>query len=163
MDRETAMRYCQSKPEACLEYPFGPEVAVFKIKGKVFALVPEKIVPEKSVPEKSSPENQVPETLVAKNLKTSTSIPEQFKASISLKCDPEKAQALRDIYPAITGGYHLNKKHWNTILLDGSVPTSELEIQIDHSYFLVFKGLRKQERNTLILRVGEDSINDPYS
>ena len=43
-------------------------------------------------------------------------------ASINLKCDPEKAVELRDQYPAVLPGYHMNKKHWNTILLDGSIP-----------------------------------------
>lgn len=137
MNRTEAKHYCQAKPEATVEYPFGPEVAVYKIRGKVFALIPE----AKQTAEKNSPVK-------------GASMPKDLSHSISLKCDPDRAQALRDIYPAISGGYHLNKKHWNTILFDGSVPTSEIESQIDHSYQQVVKGLRKIDRDALVLRYG---------
>src|SRR5687768_12377120 len=63
------------------------------------------------------------------------------KASINLKCNPDEALALRDIFPAVTPGYHMNKKHWNTVQLDDSVPDGELERMIDNSYALVVKGL----------------------
>lgn len=56
---------------------------------------------------------------------------------ISLKCDPDDALVLRQLYPAITPGYHLNKKHWNTLELDGSLPTDLVQELIDHSYTLV--------------------------
>lgn len=67
-------------------------------------------------------------------------------ASINLKCDPEKAVELRDQYPAVLPGYHMNKKHWNTILLDGSIPTKLLQIWIDESYDRVVNALPKRER-----------------
>ncbi|SEO50053.1 MmcQ/YjbR family DNA-binding protein [Paenibacillus sp. OV219] len=67
-------------------------------------------------------------------------------SSISLKCDPVIAENLRQQYEAITPGYHLNKKHWNSITLDGSVPEQELHDMIDHSYELVLKGMTKAER-----------------
>jgi predicted DNA-binding protein (MmcQ/YjbR family) len=57
--------------------------------------------------------------------------------SINLKCDPELALELRERYPSVQPGYHMNKKHWNTIYLDGSVPDREVFSWIDHSYGLV--------------------------
>jgi predicted DNA-binding protein (MmcQ/YjbR family) len=57
--------------------------------------------------------------------------------SINLKCDPDFAIELREKYPAVTPGYHMNKKHWNTVILDGSVPDKEVLAWIDHSYNLV--------------------------
>ena len=66
--------------------------------------------------------------------------------SISLKCDPFMAQALRQDYPAITPGYHLNKKHWITITIDGSIEEDKIYYLIDLSYDLVYKGLKKAEK-----------------
>ena len=57
--------------------------------------------------------------------------------SINLKCDPDKAIELRESYPAIIPGYHMNKKHWNTINLDGSIPAKQIFSWIDHSYELI--------------------------
>jgi len=54
--------------------------------------------------------------------------------SINLKCDPALAIDLRERYSSVTSGYHMNKKHWNTILLDSSVPDKEIFSWIDHSY-----------------------------
>ena len=56
---------------------------------------------------------------------------------VSVKCDPDLAVALRDTYPAITPGYHLNKRHWNTILLDGSLPDAMVRDLVEDSYALV--------------------------
>jgi predicted DNA-binding protein (MmcQ/YjbR family) len=69
--------------------------------------------------------------------------------SINLKCDPELAIELRERYEAVEPGYHQNKKHWNTVTIDGSIPNKELIGMIDHSYDLVVKGLKKGERDTL--------------
>lgn len=69
--------------------------------------------------------------------------------SINLKCDPEKAVELRELYPAVTPGYHMNKKHWNTVILDSSLTDSLIYNWIDESYSLVVKGLTKTEKNTL--------------
>src|ERR1044071_2922103 len=83
-------------PGAWLDYPFGPEVAVYKVgegdKGKMFALIAEKSHP----------------------------------ITISLKCDPQLAIHLRDKYETILPGYHLNKKHWNTIICSGQLSYDEL-------------------------------------
>jgi predicted DNA-binding protein (MmcQ/YjbR family) len=57
--------------------------------------------------------------------------------SINLKCDPALAIDLRERYSSVTPGYHMNKKHWNTVLLDGSVPDKEVLSWIDHSYNLI--------------------------
>jgi predicted DNA-binding protein (MmcQ/YjbR family) len=56
-----------------------------------------------------------------------------------------QAVVLRDIFPAVTPGYHMNKKHWNTVALDGSIPRGELELMMDHSYALVYQGLKKAD------------------
>ncbi|MGH9897814.1 MAG: MmcQ/YjbR family DNA-binding protein, partial [Pyrinomonadaceae bacterium] len=68
---------------------------------------------------------------------------------INLKCDPERALELREQYDAITAGYHMNKKHWNTIVLDGTVPSREVREMIDHSYEQVVKGLKKSDREEI--------------
>ncbi len=70
---------------------------------------------------------------------------EQF-VSINLKCDPERAIELRESNNGITAGYHMNKKHWNTVLTDGSVDDKLLIELIDHSYELVVKGFTKKLR-----------------
>ncbi|MDU0460554.1 MAG: MmcQ/YjbR family DNA-binding protein [Geobacteraceae bacterium] len=100
---------------AAIDYPFGPDAAVFKVAGKMFALVAIEDVPLR----------------------------------ITLKCDPIEADFLRTMYSAIIPGYYMNKQHWNTITLDGSVPEELLLKMIDSSYTLVVKGLRKAERAAL--------------
>ncbi len=62
--------------------------------------------------------------------------------TINLKCDPERAIELREQYPSVEPGYHMNKKHWNTVTLDGSIPPKEIFAMIDHSYDLVAKTAR---------------------
>jgi predicted DNA-binding protein (MmcQ/YjbR family) len=114
MDREQLRDYCLSRKAAVEEFPFGDEVAVFKVMGKVFALLP-----------------------VAGAL------------NISLKCDPIFATLLRDTYPAVTPGWHLNKKHWNSVKVDGSIAEDEILEMIDHSYDQVVKGLTKAQREAL--------------
>lgn len=61
--------------------------------------------------------------------------------TVSLKCEPEIAVVLRERYPSVTPGYHLNKRHWNTVVLDGSVPEQEIFDWIDDSFDLVVEGL----------------------
>ena len=77
---------------------------------------------------------------------------------LNLKCDPDEALALRDIFESVIPGYHMNKKHWNTIILDGSVPAGEIERMIDNSYSLIVKGLRNIERQALELKYGKDQL-----
>ena len=82
-----------------------------------------------------------PETLVFKNrqkifLLASLEVqPLQF----NVKCDPEKAIQLREEFPAILPGYHMNKKHWNTVIINGSLSTKQLKQMIEDSYYLVGK------------------------
>jgi len=68
---------------------------------------------------------------------------------ISLKCEPGLAEQLRVSHAAITPGYHLNKRHWNTVVLDGSVPAEEVWELVDHSYDLVVAKLTRAERARL--------------
>lgn len=112
--------YCLAKPEARQDFPFGTDVAVYRICSKIFAL-------------------------------HSFQHKEGRLASINLKCDPSQAVALRDIWHAVVPGYHMNKKHWNTVILDGSVPDAELARMVDHSYTLVVSGLKRSERRILEL------------
>ena len=107
---------CGAKPGSVEDYPFGDQAAVFKVAGKMFALVGLGDPP----------------------------------GTVSLKCDPDLATDLRGRYVAITPGYHLNKRHWNTVELDGSVPDDELQELIDHSYELVVARLTKAERSRLM-------------
>ncbi|MCP4229875.1 MAG: MmcQ/YjbR family DNA-binding protein [bacterium] len=70
--------------------------------------------------------------------------------SMNLKCLPELAEELRAKHPAIIPGYHMNKKHWNTVIIDGSIADDFLKSLIDDSYELVFKGLKKSEREEIL-------------
>ncbi len=109
MDFETLRKYLLAKPGATEEFPFGPSAMVFKVRGKMFALI----------------------------------AVEKTPLRINLKCDPELALHLRAAYSAVQPGYHMNKKHWNTITIDGSLPDEEIVTMIDDSYDLVVKGLGK--------------------
>ncbi|MBB5158429.1 MmcQ/YjbR family DNA-binding protein [Saccharopolyspora phatthalungensis] len=68
---------------------------------------------------------------------------------VSLKCEPELAIQLRATYPAVTPGYHLNKRHWNTVVLDGSMPDPLVLDLVEDSYDLVVAGLPKREQEKL--------------
>jgi predicted DNA-binding protein (MmcQ/YjbR family) len=102
MNIESLRQYCVKKQGVTESFPFGEDTLVFKVSGKIFALV---------------------------NL--------NGELSINLKCDPVTAIELRERYSAVTPGYHMNKQHWNTILLDGSVPDKDIQTWIDHSYDLI--------------------------
>lgn len=69
--------------------------------------------------------------------------------SINLKCDPEEAVLLREKYDAVLPGYHMNKKHWNTVLVDGSISDRLIYEWTDHSYNLVVEGLPKKQKALL--------------
>jgi len=70
---------------------------------------------------------------------------------INIKCEPEKAIELREHYSSVIPGYHMNKQHWNTVIIDGSIPDKYLFEWIDDSYNLVFKSLPKKTRNQLTI------------
>jgi predicted DNA-binding protein (MmcQ/YjbR family) len=113
--RDRVLAACGAKPGSAEEYPFGDGAAVFKVAGRMFALVSLGPPP----------------------------------GSVSLKCDPHLALGLRAHYAAVTPGYHLNKRHWNTVELDDSVPEPELLELIDHSYDLVMARLTRAQRLSL--------------
>jgi len=107
--------YLLAKKGTTEETPFGPENYVYKVMGKMYALVPLDVSP----------------------------------LTISLKCEPGQALFLRDLYPAVRPGYHMNKAHWNTVTLDGSIPEAEVWGMIDDSYNLVVAGLTRAARAEL--------------
>ena len=88
MDLAQFREYCLSKPRATEGTPFGPDVLVFKVGGKMFALAALDEVP----------------------------------TAANLKCDPDLALELRDRYEQVQPGYHMNKKHWNTVEIDSEIP-----------------------------------------
>jgi predicted DNA-binding protein (MmcQ/YjbR family) len=118
MDLEEVKRYCASKKGATWDFPFDAETLVYRVMGKIFALVPSANAP---------------------------STPARF----NLKCDPVRAELLRQTYSAVIPGYHMNHRHWNSIILDGSIPDDDIMDMVDHSYDMVVKGLSKQEREKL--------------
>lgn len=74
---------------------------------------------------------------------------EKIPLQINLKCDPEKAMELREQYEDVQPGWHMSKKYWNTIILEGNIRWDDLKDWIDHSYNEVVKGLKKSERNKI--------------
>ena len=115
MNRDQVRSHLLSLPEAREDYPFGPDVTVMKVEGRMFATLAQ-----------------------ADGL-----------WRMNLKCDPDEALILRDIFAAVLPGYHMNKHHWNTVLLDGSIPAGELERMMENSYALVIAGLPARTRKAL--------------
>ena len=111
MDLEKLREYCLGKPAANESMPFGEDVLVFKVAGKIFALASLDEVP----------------------------------ARVNLKCDPDLALELRDRYEQVRPGYHMNKKHWNTVEIECGIPDIEQRQMIDHSYDLVVGNLPKSK------------------
>jgi predicted DNA-binding protein (MmcQ/YjbR family) len=115
MEFESLREYLLEKRGAYEDFPFGPSAIVFKVMGKMFALMPLDETPPR----------------------------------INLKCDPELALHLRGAYKAVLPGYHMNKKYWNTVIMDHSIPDRDLFSMIDDSYNLVVKGLKRADRTRL--------------
>lgn len=113
MTHKEVEEYLLSMPNARLDYPFGEGVAVYKVGS---GPNPEQAKMFALVAEKSEP------------------------VRLSLKCDPLLAQTLREKYESVMPGYHLNKKHWNTMLLTGQLSWEEVKDLIRHSYQLVTEG-----------------------
>jgi predicted DNA-binding protein (MmcQ/YjbR family) len=86
-----------------------------------------------------------PDTLVYKvgGKMFALTTPDEYPARLNLKCDPDRSMVLRDEYESIIPGYHMNKRHWNTLILDGGVPSKLVRELIDHSYELVAPKSRK--------------------
>ncbi|MEC7830368.1 MAG: MmcQ/YjbR family DNA-binding protein [Pseudomonadota bacterium] len=124
MNKKKIKEYCLTLPQAKEDYPFGPDVLVFKIKNKLFALMTTREGVER----------------------------------VNLKCDPEEAIILREIFEDVIPGYHMNKAHWNTIILSGSIPDGEIKRMIDRSYCLVVKKLKKLDRESLEIKYGHKKV-----
>jgi len=112
--RDEVVAHCLALPSAVEDYPFGDEVAVFKVGGKMFAVVSLEGDP-----------------------------------AVTLKCDPDWALELRARYDAVRPGYHANKRHWNTVDLDGTIDADDVREMLDHSYEVVVKGLTRTQREHL--------------
>lgn len=97
-----------------------------------------------------------PEALVYKvaGKMFAVTVPEDFPPRINLKCDPKRAVELRDEHPAIRPGWHMNKRHWNTVVLDGTLPAAMVRSLVEHSYELVVAGLPRKTREKLPRRRG---------
>ncbi len=115
MNLEQLIKQCMAYPEVEETTPFGPDVLVYKVCGKMFALTD----------------------------------PDQFPTKVNLKCDPDRALELRDQYDAVQPGYHMNKKHWNTVTLDDSVPSKLITEMVDQSLRLVVQSLKKGDRERI--------------
>jgi len=124
LNKKKIKEYCLTLPQAKEDYPFGPDVLVFKIKNKLFALMTTREGVER----------------------------------VNLKCDPEEAIILREIFEDVIPGYHMNKAHWNTIILSGSIPDGEIKRMIDRSYCLVVKKLKKLDRESLEIKYGHKKV-----
>jgi len=74
---------------------------------------------------------------------------DEVPPAVNLKCDPDLGLELRDRYEQVRPGYHMNKKHWNTVELDGVIPEKEIRKMVDHSYDLVVRSLPKVRREKL--------------
>ena len=111
-------QYLLALPAAQIDYPFGEDVEVYRVEGKIFALY----------------------------------FKDAARERINLKCAPDLAQQLRSVFSEITPGYHMNKKHWNTLDLTGDLPLNEVFQQIDHSYNLIVSKLPKVVKQRLRLQ-----------
>jgi predicted DNA-binding protein (MmcQ/YjbR family) len=125
--KTTIQTYLKSKPEALASFPFDDVSEVYKVKNKMFAIL--------------AKVNQTGET-------DDTSI-----YRVNLKCDPDEALILRDIFSAVIPGYHMNKKHWNTVILDGSIPQGEIERMIDNSFMLVVDNMPKIDQASILVHL----------
>ncbi|HOG20067.1 MAG TPA: MmcQ/YjbR family DNA-binding protein [Salinivirgaceae bacterium] len=112
---ETIHEYCIQKPFTTEEFPFDDVTLIFKVGGKMFAMIPL----------------------------------DEPRLVISLKCSPERSVELREKYDSIQPAYHMNKRHWNMIFIDGSVPKKLIVELIDHSYDLVFNKLPRKKQSEL--------------
>jgi predicted DNA-binding protein (MmcQ/YjbR family) len=109
MDIDTIREYALRLPDTEETLPFGPNTLVFKVKSKIFLLLPLDASP----------------------------------LTFNVKCEPDKAIELREQYPdAVLPGFHMNKKHWNTVIVDGTLSSQQLQQFISDSYYLV-RGKKK--------------------
>lgn len=122
MEVESIKQYLLAKPETILDFPFGVDTSVFKVKGKMFALMSRR----------------------------------EGEDFINLKCDPDEALALRDIFSNVTPGYHMDKKHWISIYFRGGdrvTPHGEVERLIDNSFKLVVSKMTKKDQQSILIHL----------
>lgn len=117
MNLEGIRAHCLQKPGVEESFPFDNQTLVFKVGGKIFALI---------------------------DIESSD--------RLNVKCDPEQAIELRERYDAVIPGYHMNKKHWNTLILNLDFSDKKILHCVDESYSLVFKSLPKKVKDEITLR-----------
>ena len=120
MHLDALRAHCLARPAATEDLPFGPDTLVFKVGGKMFALLALDELPPR----------------------------------VALKCDPERALELRERYAAVSTGPYMDKRHWNSVTLDGEVPDDELRAMVDHSHALVVAKLTRRVREEIGLGAG---------
>ena len=130
MDHKTVEKYILSLPGAKLDYPFGEDVAVYFVKGPSFH-------------KRDGVRGVNPDAPDGGRGKMFALIQEgKEPVQLSLKCDPQLAETLREKYESVLPGYHLNKKYWNTIVLTGQLSWEEIQDLITHSYNLVITSVK---------------------
>ena len=120
--------YLLKKAVATEDFPFGVDVAVYRVAGKMFATI--------ALGKMGKGDGKG-----------------NFDWWMNLKCDPDEAFMLRDIFPAIIPGYHMSKLHWNTIILNGSIPKGEIERMMDNSYNLIVSKMTKKQQAAVKLQI----------
>lgn len=130
LNAEQVESYILSKPEALLYFPFGDEVKVFKVKHKMFATLS-----------------------LGKGTEKDTDGKMAGQYCVNLKCDPDEALMLRDIFASVIPGYHMNKTQWNTVILDGSIAQGEIERMIDNSFNLVVSKMTKKDQQSILVHL----------
>jgi len=130
MDNIQAKHYLLNKVEAIEYFPFGSDVSVFKVKHKMFATLS-----------------------LGKGNEKGTNGKMAGHFCLNLKCEPVEAIMLRDVFSAIIPGYHMNKSQWNTVILDGSIPSGEIERLIDNSYRLVVSKMTKKDQESILIHL----------
>ncbi|MEQ4519994.1 MmcQ/YjbR family DNA-binding protein [Pseudarthrobacter sp. B907] len=125
MNVATLRRICLGFPGAFEDYPFGPDTAVFKVRAAVAGGARHE----------------------AKMFALSALDPDDF--AVSLKCEPALAEQLRSAHPEITGAWHLNKRHWNGVRLDGALPDAMVRDMVEDSYDLVVATLSRRQQEQL--------------
>ena len=122
MDLADCIEFCIGLPEVEETTPFGPEVLVYKVAGKMFALTN----------------------------------PDEHPPRMNLKCDPKRAEELRADFDCVKPGYHMNKKHWNTVHFTGELSAKLTKELLLHSYKLVVMGLKKKDRERITKVLEQD-------
>ena len=128
MDQQQAREYLLNKPFTVETFPFGEGVSVFKVKHKMFATL--------AIGKMGKVDNE-----------------DNDICWMNLKCDPQEAIMIRDIFPSVIPGYHMSKVHWNTVKLDGSVPIGEIQRMMDNSFDLVVSNMAKKDQQSILVHM----------